>query len=333
MNLLRKIAFPFVPLYYLITVIRNWMYDINVFKSKSYDLPIICVGNLSVGGTGKSPMVEYLIRLLKDRKELATLSRGYKRKTKGFIVADTTSTVSEVGDEPLQFFSKFNTITVAVDADRQHGISKLINKGVDAIILDDAFQHRQVKAGLQIVLTTYNQPYFNDILLPTGNLREPRSGAKRADIIVITKCPNNLSETQKQLYINKINPKSYQHVFFSRISYSDFVITESIKKQLSEFKNAALSVVTGIANPKPLLDYLNSNGLAFEHLKYNDHHEFSSQEIELISQKDLIITTEKDYMRLKGEIDSDKLFYLPIEVMIDRVEAFNKVVLDFVETL
>jgi len=322
MKLLRIISFPFIPIYYLVTWLRNKCYDAGIFSSKSYDLPIVCVGNLSVGGTGKTPMVEYLIRLLKNDNKLAILSRGYKRKSKGFVLADNTASAETIGDEPMQFFSKFEDITVAVDADRQHGISELLKTNVEAIVLDDAYQHRKVKAGLHILLTTYANPYFEDYVLPTGNLREPRHGAKRADIIVVTKCPDDISDSDKGKIIKKIKPLKDQDVFFSSVSYGE--IPAEIKKQNS------FALVTGIANPKPLLDYLKSERLNFEHLQFNDHHAFSASEIELLKGNACILTTEKDYMRLKSHLDNNKLFFLPIEITIDKPKVFNKVVSEFV---
>jgi len=206
MNLIRYFIFPVAPIYHFVTWVRNKLYDLGLKKSTSYNFPVICVGNLSVGGTGKSPMIEYLIHLLKDEYKIATLSRGYKRKTTGFLIADQYADADTVGDEPFQFYSKFkNKITVAVDEDRNHGIQELRSSddSPEVILLDDAFQHRKVKAGLNILLTTYKQPYFKDFALPTGNLREPRTGAHRADIIVITKCPNILTKDEKNHFLIK----------------------------------------------------------------------------------------------------------------------------------
>ena len=233
MKLIRNIAIPFVPVYYAITSLRNTLYDLGVIKSVSYDFPVICVGNLSVGGTGKTPMIEYLIHLLKDDFKVATLSRGYKRKTKGFILADTFSTAQTLGDEPFQFYNKFkNDILVAVDTDRKNAIKELmqLDSLPEVVLLDDAFQHRKVKAGFNILLTTYSNPYFNDFVLPTGNLREPRNGAKRANVIIVTKCPSHLSETEKSKFLKAIDPEENQYVFFSSIDYSNEIVSgENIK--------------------------------------------------------------------------------------------------------
>ena len=266
MKCIRIILFPIVPIYYLVTKVRNWLYDKGIKQSKSYNFPIICVGNLSVGGTGKTPVVEYLIRLLKEDFKLATLSRGYKRNTKGFVLANEKSTAESIGDEPFQFYSKFkNQVQIAVDGNRQEGI-QLLKKQLnpDVILLDDAFQHRKVKAGLNILLTVFDKLYADDILLPTGDLREPISGAKRADIILVTKCPETLSDSEKDTIKSKLKLEKYQHLFFSSIDYSNriFGLNET---DTAFFKDKNITVVTGIAKPKSFIDYLQSQGLVFEH--------------------------------------------------------------------
>lgn len=331
MNFVRKILFPIVPIYFVVTWLRNLCYDIGVFKSKSYDFPIICVGNLSAGGTGKTPMIEYLIRLLKGNYKVATLSRGYKRNTKGFYIADENSSVLKIGDEPFQFHQKFKDIVVSVDGNRQNGIAQLrqLKDAPEVILLDDGFQHRKVKAGLNIALTTYDKLYVDDFVLPTGNLREPRSGAKRAQIIVVTKCPSNLNEIEKQKIISRIKPQSTQDVFFSSIKYSETVYSSKISKSLLSLKQERFTVVTGIANPKPLLGYLKNSGFNFEHLNFKDHHIFTDNELKLLNNKSLILTTEKDYTRLKDGINIDKLFYFPIEIEISDKEKFTNLIVKF----
>jgi tetraacyldisaccharide 4'-kinase len=275
-----------------------------------------------------------LVHLLKDDYRVATLSRGYKRKTKGFQLADAFSTAGTLGDEPFQFYNKFkNKVLVAVDANRTNGIKQLkeFDNSLNVLLLDDAFQHRKVKAGLNILLTTYNSPYFIDYVLPTGNLREPRSGAKRANIIIITKCPNTLSETEKSEFIKKIKPKENQYVFFSEIVYSNDILSEETKKSIDSVNNFTL--VTGIANANPLVDFLKKKDLQFEHLNYKDHHEFSQEDILELDKQALIITTEKDFMRLKQyKCLKDKLFYLPIKAVINDEAVFNKLIKDFVKT-
>ena len=331
MKFIRIILFPIVPFYNLITWLRNWFYDIGIKPSKSYDFSVICVGNLSTGGTGKTPMIEYLIRLLKDDNSLATLSRGYKRKTEGFVLANESANADTIGDEPFQFYRKFNGITVAVDADRQAGISKLrtLKPQPEVVLLDDAFQHRKVKAGFNILLTAYNNLYYKDIVLPTGNLREPRSGAKRADLIVVTKCKKNISETEKEIITSKLNIKNHQQLFFSYVDYASEVLSELDSKELSKLPKFTL--VTGIANAKPLVDFLTEKGLKFDHLEFSDHYDFRASDIANLESKTLIITTEKDYVRLRSYSSlEEKLYYLPIEIKIDKAAQFNAAVRGFV---
>ncbi|WP_225035006.1 tetraacyldisaccharide 4'-kinase [Winogradskyella sp. SM1960] len=331
MKIIRIILFPIVPIYYLITRLRNWLYDVGVKPSQSYDFPVICVGNLSTGGTGKTPMIEYLIRLLKDEKSLATLSRGYKRKTNGFILADDKANADTIGDEPFQFHRKFNDLTVAVDADRQNGIAELmtLDDQPDVILLDDAFQHRKVKAGFNILLTAYNNLYYKDIVLPSGNLREPRSGANRADLIVVTKCHKDISDAEKLKIASKLSLKDNQEVFFSYVDYAKNVVSESAALELSTLPKFTL--VTGIANAQPLVRFLVEKGLKFDHLEFGDHYNFRASDIEKLNSKSLIITTEKDYVRLSsyGSL-KDKLFFLPIELKIDNAAQFNAAVKAFV---
>lgn len=330
MKLIRILLFPVVPIYYLVTWVRNKMYDIGWLSSKSYELPIISVGNLSTGGTGKSPTIEYLIRLLQNDYKLATLSRGYKRESEGFQVADETSSAKQMGDEPYQFYEKFKNVTVAVDANRQNGISNLIrSKQPDIILLDDAFQHRKVRPGFSILLTSYTDLYSNDIVLPTGNLREPRSGANRADCIVVTKCPPDLSNSEKARVISELKPKTKQQLFFSSIDYADTIYSVYGESELMSLKSDRFTLVTGIANPLPLIGFLNENGLEFEHLAYNDHHNFTESEVNMLKEKSIILTTEKDYMRLSDHFDAKdktRLFYLPIRFQIDEKEQFDTTV-------
>ena len=334
MKLIRKIAFPFVPAYYAVTSLRNRLYDLGIKKSVAFNFPVICVGNLSVGGTGKTPTIEFLINLLKDDYKVATLSRGYKRKTKGFLVADALSTAETLGDEPFQFYNKFKEeIVVAVCEDRLHGINLLKKKNteIDVILLDDAFQHRSVQAGLNILLTTYSQPYYKDYVLPTGNLREPKSGAKRADIIIVTKCPEHVTTLEKQTITQAIKPEAHQSVFFSRIEYSNTIFSSESSKSIDSLKNFTL--VTGIANANTLVNHLKSKQLTFDHLNFNDHHEFSEQDVIELSKKELILTTEKDFMRLKQHTSlRNKLFYLPITFKVDEETQIKKLVTDFVKT-
>ncbi|ARV10281.1 tetraacyldisaccharide 4'-kinase [Winogradskyella sp. PC-19] len=331
MKILRILLFPIVPIYFFVTWLRNRFYDSGVKPSQSYDFPVICVGNLSTGGTGKTPMIEYLIRLLQSDKKVATLSRGYKRVTKGFLLADENVNVDMVGDEPFQFYNKFNDIYVAVDEDRQHGITELrsFEPQPEVVLLDDAYQHRKVKAGFNILLTSFGKLYTIDMVLPTGNLREPKSGAKRANVIVVTKCPNDLTEDKKASIIRRINPKNYQSVFFSSIKYCDTIYSSESEMSLETL--STFTLVTGIANATPLVKYLKSKTLDFEHLEYGDHYNFTIKDIELLEQKELILTTEKDYMRLL-EVESlrSKLYYISIEVTLDKPLTFDSLIKDFV---
>ncbi|MFH6768025.1 tetraacyldisaccharide 4'-kinase [Gaetbulibacter aquiaggeris] len=334
MKFYRKLLFPFVPVYYAVTWVRNKCYDLGIKKSVSFDFPVICVGNLSVGGTGKTPMIEYLIELLKDDHKIATLSRGYKRKSDGFQLANNKSSAESLGDEPYQFYSKYKSgIQVAVDNNRVHGINSLksIENTPEVILLDDAFQHRKVKAGFNLLLTTYDNLYVNDFLLPAGNLRESRNGAKRADFIIVTKCPLELNKDQKENLIRKINPLNQQHVFFSRINYADVIKSSKESRKLDDI--SGFTLVTGIANAGPLVEYLRNRNLKFEHLNFHDHYNFTLKDVEQLSKNDLIITTEKDFMRLQNfESLKGRLFYLPIHVTIDNSETFNDLIKKFIHS-
>lgn len=336
MNLLRKILFPFAILYGLITSIRNFLFDKGILKSYSFDLPIIAVGNLSVGGTGKTPQIEYLIRLLSQNYKVATLSRGYKRKSEGFVLADANANAAILGDEPFQFYQKFPQIQVAVDANRKNGIEQLLaqNSKPEVILLDDAYQHRKVKAGFYILLTAYGDIFADDFMLPTGNLRESRSGSKRADVVVVTKCPPNLLEDEQLLIRKKLKLAANQELFFSCIAYDDCIYSENQKIEVAEIKQSKKLLLAGIAKPEPFFSYLkNPND---ECLTYPDHHHFSEndiQEIIIKAQDSIIITTEKDYVRLKGSLPNKQLYYLPIQSkLLSKADLFDKKIKDYVGT-
>jgi tetraacyldisaccharide 4'-kinase len=325
---LRKILFPISIIYDLVTSLRNFFYDKGIFKSKSYAIPVLAVGNLSVGGTGKSPMIEYLIRLLKNEGRLATLSRGYRRKTRGFILANSKTTAMEIGDEPMQFYTKFNDISVTVDEDRQHGISQLLQiVKPDLILLDDAYQHRKVNAGFYVLLTKFDDLYVDDLLLPAGNLRESKRGASRADVIIVTKCPPNLSLECQNEISNKLNVK--QKIYFTTIGYSDKI--EGVKNvSLKALQSINFTLVTGIANPKYLVGHLENEQLDFEHIAFKDHHNFTNKEIEMLSKKELIVTTEKDFMRLKDQLSN--VSYLPILTeFISKESDFKNTILSYIK--
>jgi len=334
MNLLRKILFPFAILYGIITSIRNFLFDIGILKSYSFDVPIIAVGNLSVGGTGKTPQIEYLIRLLSPKYKVATLSRGYKRQSKGFVLAKSSSNAAILGDEPFQFYTKFKNIQVAVDADRKNGIEQLLSltNKPQIILLDDAFQHRKVKAGFYILLTSYGDLYSDDFILPTGNLRESRSGAKRANIVILTKCPATLSLDEQGKISTKLKLSSNQELYFSYVDYDDCIYSESKTMKVDEIRNDDKLLLAGIAKPEPFFRYLQQK--KEDCLTYPDHHHFTENdllEIKNRSQNKIIITTEKDFVRLKGSIPSEQLFYLPIRSsFLSASENFDKTITNYV---
>lgn len=324
----RKLLIPFSLLYAPIILLRNWLYGKGVFHSQKYDFPVICIGNLSMGGTGKSPAIEWLIRLLQNDFSLATLSRGYKRTSKGFLDVTENSNSKEVGDEPLQFKLKFPTVKVAVDENRVNGIATLQSKySPKVILLDDAFQHRRVQAGLTILLTVFDDLYLDDWILPAGNLRETTHGAKRADIIIITKCPSGLSENQRNSIAEKFSLLPHQSLFFAYIDYAEEIIFADNRQNFSSIK--AFTLVTGIANPKPLVNKLKRDGKEFKHLAFPDHHSFSESELKNLLKEEFILTTEKDYVRLKDYIPKEKIAYLPIQMKLFEEEKCAKIVREF----
>ncbi|MFP5438497.1 MAG: tetraacyldisaccharide 4'-kinase [Bacteroidia bacterium] len=336
MKKLRLVLLPFSLIYGLVTAIRNALYNNGVFASCGFSIPVIAVGNLSTGGTGKTPQTEYLIRLLAPIYKVAVLSRGYGRKSEGYVLANETASAQTLGDEPFQFFTKFkDSIRVAVDANRVAGITNLLGLSPkpEVIVLDDAYQHRKVTAGFYILLTAYGDIYTDDFILPAGNLRESRSGAKRAGVIVVTKCPTDISAKEQQQIIGRLKPKQGQQVFFSCIAYDDLVYGDNGTKSVTDIKNEPKVLVAGIAKPQPFYDYLKSDGDSVK--TYPDHHEFTETEInELIqlSETKTIVTTEKDYMRLKGRLPQCKLFYLPIKSrFITGGNNFDKTILNYVE--
>ena len=309
MQVLRKLLFPISLVYGLIVFLRNRCYDIGIFSSKSFNTRTICVGNLSVGGTGKTPMIELLVKSLHHDYQLAILSRGYKRKSNGFLLSTDKTSVEDLGDEPFQLKSKFPKVVVAVDADRSNGITQLeqIVKP-DVILLDDAFQHRKVRPGYSILLTAYNNMYVNDWYLPTGDLRDSKREARRANTIVVTKCPKNLSISERNKIVDRINLKEHQKILFSCLSYNKDL--KGVSVNLAVLKDKKVTLVTGIANPVPLVDFLLEEGLTFDHMKFNDHHFFTEQEINVLKGKECILTTEKDYVRLKSRLTN--LHYIEV---------------------
>lgn len=339
---LRKILLPFSLLYGVIIDLRNWVFNIGIIKSASFDTPTIIVGNLNVGGTGKSPQIEYLIRLLQKKYRVAILSRGYKRKSKGFQLANQNSSAEEIGDEPLQFYRKFSDNIVAVDSDRTRGIrelERLINPP-DVILLDDAFQHRKVKGGFNILLTQWKDLYIDDYILPAGNLREKRKGAKRAEIIIVTKCPYDLSKKEQNNIELKLSLKNNQTIYFTGIEYNDFAIGAINNISIEKLNKYKVLLVTGIANPKPLIQFLVDKNISYEHLKFPDHHNYTLLDKKRIysnlesmdSDKKIILTTEKDYVR-GFSISQNQIYYLPIQTkLLNNEEEFNNQILSYVRS-
>jgi tetraacyldisaccharide 4'-kinase len=341
----RILLFPFSLLYYAVIYLRNRMYDKNILKSSSFNLPVICVGNVAVGGTGKSPMVEYLVRQFKDRYKLATLSRGYKRKTSGYALANEQTTALEIGDEPMQFHLKFPDVAIAVGEARIEAIPQILHDrpGTRAIILDDAFQHRSVKAGMNIVLTDCNNLYTRDWYLPTGDLRDERRSAQRAEIIVVTKCSPDMPVEEKETITNELCPKPEQHVFFSTIRYGKPYHIVS-KNAYTITTQAEVLLVTGIANPAPLKQLLQETSGTYYEISYNDHHIFTIDDLKDIirqfngisSSHKIILTTEKDAVRLskfQQELYDIPFYVLPIELqfLFDGTERFNQLIGTFIE--
>jgi tetraacyldisaccharide 4'-kinase len=314
--------------------IRNYLYDKGILKSYSFNIPVIAVGNLSVGGTGKTPQIEYLIRLLSPKYKIASLSRGYKRKSEGFVLATSNATAVLLGDEPFQYFKKFPNIQVAVDVDRKNGIEKLLSlkSKPEVILLDDAFQHRKIKAGFYILLTSYDDLFCDDFMLPTGNLRESRNGARRANMIIITKCPPSISEIDQETIKNKIGLAI--PIFFSCIEYDDKIYNQNNTLEVSEIKSKEKVLLAGIAKPKPFFDYLQKE--VDDLMSFPDHHHFSESDISVIKNKakdKIIVTTEKDFVRLDAEILAKQLYYLPItSKFVDKQAIFDKTILNYVGT-
>ena len=340
MSILRIILFHFSLLYAEITGLRNFFFDRGWFKSVSFDIPVIAVGNLSVGGTGKTPMIEYLVRLLKDDFDLAILSRGYGRKTSGFLLGEKGTNAEMIGDEPYQFFKKFDGVKVAVDENRVRGVTALLETTgpPELVLLDDAFQHRRIQAGFYVLMTSYGKLYSEDQVLPSGNLRESKTGARRANVILVSKCPNDLKENERKSVLDSLKVEDNQEVFFTGIRYADKAIGKKGALTLEELRSCQIVLVTGIANPEPLLEYLREKDIGFEHLKFRDHHELTQSEHTRIESafdqlqgvRRIVLTTEKDFVR-NFEFSELPVFYLPIQSrFLDGEERFNQLIHDYV---
>lgn len=328
-RILQVILLPVSLCYGLAMQVRNLLFDLHILPSKTFNKRLISVGNLTYGGTGKTPHIEYLIRLLSPTKFIATLSRGYGRKSNGFILASKRSNVKYIGDEPLLFQKKFDGIKVAVDEKRRHGTELLIEKfpDLDVILLDDAFQHRYIKPGLSILLTDYHRTYAEDFILPSGTLREFRSGAGRADIIIVTKTPKIFSPITRRRIIEELKPDPGQRIYFSYIKYVDpFSVFDTLNLSFP-LKVTYILLFTGIANDYPLREHLERMCSELVVMKFADHHPYTLKDIDEITrkfndlptQKKIIITTEKDVMRLKtpelsAYLKNLPLFCLPMEI-------------------
>lgn len=350
MRLLSALLFPISVLYGTVTFVRNKMFDCGILPSEKFDVPVICVGNLSVGGTGKTPHTEYLVRLLSARYRVAVLSRGYKRKSKGFVLADERTTARELGDEPYQIRRKFSDIKVAVDADRRNGISRLMQlpdeEKPEVIIMDDAFQHRYVKPTLSLLLTDCNRLYTSDYVLPAGRLREWKNGASRADIIIVTKCKADISDEERKNILRQISPSKNQRVFFTYINYGELlpVFGESCDTSVNFIcGNPEVILLTGIANPLPLKNKVEEFSSNIDMLSFPDHHDFSEADIRRVENclktgkdsRKIVVTTEKDAVRLLAnpylsDEYKERFYYIPIRIDFcgGEAEEFDRIVFD-----
>ena len=346
---INKWLLPLSWFYGLGVKLRNTMFSIGMLKSRAFDVPVISVGNITVGGSGKTPHIEYLIRLLKDSCHTAVLSRGYKRKSKGFVLATPETTMPEIGDEPFQMKQKFPEVQVAVDKDRCHGIDTLIanDKDIDVVLLDDAFQHRYVKPGINILLVDYHRLIIYDTLLPAGRLREPLTGKNRADMVIITKCPKDLKPMEYRVITKAMDLYPYQQIFFTTLEYGE--LTPLFKKEaptvnLDKFKDHNVLLLTGIASPRQMKEDLTPVVSKLSMLSFPDHHAFSQKDIEQISSEfaklpspKCIITTEKDAARfiglegLSNEI-KENIYILPVRItfMLNQEEKFNENIIGYV---
>ena len=351
MILKKIILFPFAVIYGIITSIRNLLYDWKILKSKSFNVHTICVGNLSIGGTGKTPHVEYLINLLKNHTKIAILSRGYKRKTNGFILANESSTAFDIGDEPLQYKTKNPELNVCVDANRINGVKKILEfpEPPNVIILDDAFQHRALDCELKIVISEFSNLYINDYMMPAGYLRESIKGISRADIIIISKTPQSTTPIEIRNVIKDLKPLAHQRLFFSWLEYGElkgFQNQSDTINTLNDLFRYRIVVFTGIGNPSPMVTYLKEYASDVKHIQFPDHHSFTINDIANVKAEldaidggnKIVVTTEKDAMRLMGSDLQDiantlPLYTLPIEVDFkDKTDEFNETIINYVRT-
>lgn len=342
------LLYPLSLLYGLFTNLRNFLYDTGILSTKEFAFPVICVGNITAGGTGKTPHTEYLVDLLRKDFKVATLSRGYKRKSKGFLLASASTTVNDIGDEPLQISRKFNDIIVAVDEKRVHGVQKILNdfSETEVIILDDGFQHRSLTPGYSILLSDYSRLIMRDHMLPYGDLREGRENIRRADIILITKCPENISAMERRLIVKEIDKSAYQNLYFTSFRYNPpqpiFIENINDVKQGSE---CGIVLVTGVANPQPLKEYLQKSYSEIIHISFPDHHNFIEKDLadisaafnSLKSETRYLFTTEKDAVRLREFINiaepmRSAFYFIPIGInfLNEDKDEFDNLIVNYV---
>jgi len=342
MQKLRLLLLPFSWLYWLAVKIRNFLFDINILRAFEFDLPTICVGNITVGGTGKTPHTDYLINLLKKNYRTALLSRGYGRKSKGFRVVDDTSKAVEVGDEPLQLKLKHPDIACAVHEDRLNGVVELVGAypDIEVVVLDDAFQHRWIKAGLNILMVDFNRPVYNDFFLPAGNLRDSVAEIRRANIIIVSKCPASLSAIAQQAMAKRLKINPNQSIYFTSVRYGKPISVFGLNEDCNFNLNTNIFALAGIANPQPFINQLDENYKLIGSKTFADHHNFSVKEILSIfgatSNDVILVTTEKDAARIRGlNLPTDiksRIYYLPLEVYFINSDEnrFNSQILDYV---
>ena len=339
MKLIKILLIPSSILYGLIISIRNGLFNVKFFKSQTTPMSSIGIGNLSTGGTGKSVVVDYLISIYHLRFSIAVLSRGYGRKSVGFKIADSNSLPSEIGDEPFQFLKKHPKIKVVVSENRVSGVNKIskYNPEINLLILDDVMQHRWLTPSHLILTTTYLRPFFNDFVLPLGSLREFKRGKKRAQTIIITKCPSNLTLQNRVDFKNKISLLHNQEIFFTKIKYSEIVLSYNQKLDFESLGSSKITLVTGIADSQPLVEFLNFKNISFNHLKYRDHFNYNESDIKKIKNvagSSIILTTEKDYGKIYPLLKSSKIFYLPISLdffSFNEENEFDKRIKSFIK--
>lgn len=351
---LSPLLFPFSLVYGISVSVRNKLFDLKILKSTEFNFPVISVGNITVGGTGKTPHVEYLVELLSKKFEVCVLSRGYKRKTKGFQLANKNSTATSIGDEPFQMHTKFKNVNIAVDENRVHGINELKKQfpKLQAAILDDAFQHRYVKPGLSILLIDYNRPIYKDCILPAGDLRESSHSKKRANIVIVTKVPENIKPIDKRLWKKELKLFPYQYLYFSSFEYSQISPVYTENKNVLSFNElkrpeASVLLVTGVANPAPLLKEISSGHNEVIQFQFPDHHKYSENDLRKIGYKfdklsnknKYILTTEKDALKIEKIIAvnnniKNSMYYLPIKVKFldNKQEEFDKIITNYIAT-